>query len=261
MSTELSDSDIARAMVANPRWATRLGWDRFSAAIAKLIGADESNLTQAAFATAVAAWQAKTGVDVDGILGPDSWRAMQRELAPVGSLTGITPADAPPVPNGFGEIIATFGDPRPLMEPDGTITIPNRQIWERQTLMPGELPFPISVLNDQGRQVATAKTFTAHHLLVGVFEAVFREIDRLGLQKSITSWEGIYEFRSIRGHGRLSVHAFGAAVDINSETNQLNTVGNMDPRVIEVFRHFGFLWGGSFHGRKDPMHFQYATGY
>src|SRR6266852_7032513 len=173
MGTDLSDSDTARAMVANPRWAKRLGWERFSAAIAKLIGPEGTDFTQAAFATAVAAWQSKNAVDVDGILGPDSWGVMERELAPVGSLTGITPADAPPVPDGFDEIIGIFGDPRPLMEPDGTITKPNLDIWERRTLMPGELPFAIPVLNDDGKQVGTAKTFTAHRRLVGVFKAVF----------------------------------------------------------------------------------------
>jgi len=261
MSTELSDSDVARAMIANTRWGQRLGWDRFSAAIAKFIGAEEANSTQAPFASAVAAWQARNSVEVDGILGPDSWKVMERQLAPAGSLTGIMPANAPRVPSGFDEIIATFGDPQPLMEPDGTITKPNLEVWERKTLMTGELPFAISVLNDNGTQIDTVKTFTAHRLLTPVFEAVFREIERQGLQKSITSWEGIYAFRSIRGHHRLSLHAFGAALDINSLTNQLNTVGDMDPRVIEIFRHFGFLWGGDFHGRKDPMHFQYATGY
>ncbi len=261
MSAELSDSEVAQAMVANQRWARRLGWDRFAPAVAKLISAETSDYSQAAFAVAAAAWQEQNALDADGILGPISWRLMERALAPAGSLTGITPANAPPVPNGFAEVIATFGDPRPLLEPDGTITPESRQIWERQILMPGELPFSIPLLNDDGEQVGSVKHFTAHRLLVGVFEAVFNEIDRLGLQASITSWEGIYNFRSVRGQHRISLHAFGAALDINSLTNQLNTAGDMDPRVIEVFRHFGFLWGGDFHGRKDPMHFQYATGY
>jgi hypothetical protein len=35
----------------------------------------------------------------------------------------------------------------------------------------------------------------------------------------------------------------------------------MNPDVVAVFRHFGFRRGGDFGGRKEPMHFQYATGY
>jgi hypothetical protein len=35
----------------------------------------------------------------------------------------------------------------------------------------------------------------------------------------------------------------------------------MNLQVVAVFEHFGFLWGGDFRGRPDPMHFQYATGY
>ena len=34
----------------------------------------------------------------------------------------------------------------------------------------------------------------------------------------------------------------------------------MDPRIVDVFEHFGFFWGGRFGGLVDPMHFQYATG-
>jgi hypothetical protein len=57
------------------------------------------------------------------------------------------------------------------------------------------------------------------------------------------------------------LHAFGAAIDLNAAANPLGEQGSMDSRVIEVFEHFGFFWGGRFHGRPDPMHFQYATGY
>jgi hypothetical protein len=51
------------------------------------------------------------------------------------------------------------------------------------------------------------------------------------------------------------------AIDLNPETNALGTAGDMSPRVVQVFRHFGFAWGGDFRRRPDPMHFQYATGH
>lgn len=260
MPRKLSPATLARAIAANPRWAQRLGWQSYTGAIAALTAARSLDAGAPAFALAVASWQARRKLVVDGILGPTSWALMRRELGPPDSPTGIRPPDAPPVPDGFDAIVATFGDPRPLLEPDGTMSDTNRAVWERQTLARGHLPFRIPI-DPANPEAGTAGAFAAHRRLTGVFEAVFQELDRLGLRGAITSWGGIYNFRSIRGVQRLSLHAFGAAVDLNAETNALGTPGDMDPRVIEVFRHFGFFWGGDFHGRPDPMHFQYATGY
>jgi hypothetical protein len=249
---------IAQAMVSNVLWATRIGWDRYVEPIDVLFGLPSGTAsTSAAFARALADWQEGHQLDVDGILGPRTWTALRRVLAPPDSLTGVVPAIAPPVPNGFNDIVATFGDPRPLLEPDGTVSAANLVRWERQILAPCPLPFPLTIGDGGG----VIQSFQCHRLLVGVFEAVFDELDRNGLQGSIKTWDGTFAFRVIRGDTHLSVHAFGAAIDVNAATNPLGGRGDMSPDVVAVFRHFGFLWGGDFHGRKDPMHFQYATGY
>jgi hypothetical protein len=60
------------------------------------------------------------------------------------------------------------------------------------------------------------------------------------------------------------------AVDINPQANPLVTLKNQgDPfrydmpnAFIAAFRDNGWVWGGDFKGlTKDPMHFQYASGY
>lgn len=256
---QLTNAQVAQAMVANGRWAGRLGWDRYVDAIDVLLGAPQGTAaTSAPFAAALSAWQASHQVDVDGILGPQTWAALRRALAPPDSPTGVVPATLPPVPNGFNEIIATFGDPRPLLEPNGTITPMNLDRWERQILALCPLPFALAVGDGGGE---TIRSFHCHQLLVGVFEAVFDELDRRNLRGAIRTWDGTFAFRAIRGDTHLSVHAFGAAIDLNAKTNPLGGPGDMSPDVVAVFQHFGFLWGGNFHGRKDPMHFQYATGY
>jgi hypothetical protein len=185
----------------------------------------------------------------------------QAALAPEDSLTGIMPADAPGVPFGWEEVVTTFGDPTPLLSRDGTLSKEHEMLWQRRTLAAGTLPFPVPL--DMHKPDGQMKTkFHAHRRLVSTFEAVFREIHRLGLQSEIMSWGGTYNFRPIRGTKRaLSLHAFGAAIDLNAETNKLGAEGDMSPGVIEVFRHFGFVWGGDFGSRPDPMHFQYAKGY
>lgn len=73
-------------------------------------------------------------------------------------------------------------------------------------------------------------------------------------------WGGAYNYRPIRGSSRLSCHAFGAAIDIAPDTNGMNThhLSNMPPEVVQMFKARGWYWGGDFHSRQDPMHFQAA---
>ena len=168
--------------------------------------------------------------------------------------------DAPPVPDGFDQIVRVLGDPRPLLSADGTLSATNRARWEEQTLARGTLPFPIP-LDARNPAAGVKRTFYAHRKLVPTFERIFGEIDRLGLRGAITSWDGLYDFRPVRGTTRrLSLHAFGAALDLNAAGNALGEAGDMPATLIEIFEHFGFYWGGRFRGRRDPMHFQYAIG-
>jgi hypothetical protein len=252
---QLSNDGLAAAMLANARWAERLGWNAYLSAIAVAIGTADQDAGGRDFALAVAGWQASHQLSSDGVLGPVTWSAMQAALSPADSLTGLVPADAPDVPSGYAAVVSTFGDPRPLLAPDQlSITPENELIWRQQILAMGTLQFDMPGM--------TRPRFASHRLLVPVFEAVFREVQRLGLTGSIKSFDGTYNFRVKRGlPGQLSAHAFGIAVDLNAATNPLNGEGDMDPRLVDVFRHFGFFWGGDFHGRTDPMHFQYCTGY
>jgi D-alanyl-D-alanine carboxypeptidase-like protein/putative peptidoglycan binding protein len=259
--TLLSTQKCARAMLANVRWADRLGWAASGDALAMFLGAAPwEGPGTSELAQAVARYQHAQDLDVDGIIGKDTWARLTVDLAPEDSETGVVPAGVPPAPDGFEEVIALYGDPRPLIGPDGGLDEDNSALWQRQILGRGKLPFPIPL--DPRNPAKVKSTFYAHRKLVGLFEAVFQEIARLGLQRQIHSWGGIYNFRPIRGTSkRLSLHAFGAAIDLNSETNQLGKEGDMNDAVVEIFRHFGFLWGGDFRTRPDPMHFQYATGY
>jgi hypothetical protein len=259
-SVVLEADRLARAMVANVRWAARLGWDRYGEALAILFGCPWAGPGDAQWAHATATWQRMHDLSVDGIIGKDTWKALSKALAPDDSFSGVVPPDAPPVPEGFEGVLATFGDPRPLLNADGLLSEDNDVRWQRQTLASAVLPFPIPHSSkDPGAGIK--KRFSAHRKLVTTFVAVFTEIDRLGLRDHIQSWGGIYNFRPIRGAKNISLHAFGAAIDLNSETNPLGGEGTMNAGIVEIFEHFGFFWGGNFRTRPDPMHFQYAVGY
>lgn len=79
---------------------------------------------------------------------------------------------------------------------------------------------------------------------------------------------GVYNCRAIAGTQRLSVHAYGAAIDINVghadywRWNKPDASGAYPYRnripweIVEIFEAHGFIWGGKWH-HYDTMHFEY----
>ena len=158
-------------------------------------------------------------------------------------------------PHGLDQIIATFGDIFAYTTADHTLD----PRWQSEFLNRVPLPFPITLSWDHAH---SASTITCHKLLANAFTTVFDRIQSSGLQSKITSFAGCFSFRPQRTGTRLSTHAWGIAIDLNPETNEQGTDGNMDPELISIFCNAGFEWGGDWQGRsRDPMHFQFCTGY
>jgi len=76
---------------------------------------------------------------------------------------------------------------------------------------------------------------------------------------------GTFAWRAIAGTERLSMHSFGAAIDLNAKRNgywRWNTGDPLaqrlafPPEVAEVFERHGFVWGGKW-AEYDIMHFEY----
>ena len=85
------------------------------------------------------------------------------------------------------------------------------------------------------------------------------EVVRAGLQGGLGRYGGCYAPRLIRGGdsgGALSRHSFGIAVDVNIRNNSYGGRVSMDPRIVDIFRRWGFAWGGTWI-RADGMHFEY----
>ncbi len=79
--------------------------------------------------------------------------------------------------------------------------------------------------------------------------------------RDIGCWNPRYK-RTVRGD--ISVHAWGLAIDCNKDTNPLaaKLITDMPPLFVDAFTREGFTWGGAFKGpTKDPMHFQWCSGY
>jgi D-alanyl-D-alanine carboxypeptidase len=91
----------------------------------------------------------------------------------------------------------------------------------------------------------------AHRQVLQVFE----DIERLNLLKHIKTCAGSLNFRLRKPtSGALSKlpsnHAFGIAIDLNSDDGSL---GASVAPVAPVFEALGFKWGIAF---NDPMHFE-----
>ena len=79
---------------------------------------------------------------------------------------------------------------------------------------------------------------------------------------------GGHNWRTIAGTKRLSVHSFGAAVDLNikfadywrwagGKPGNVPRYRNKIPQaVVEVFERHGFIWGGKWY-HFDTMHFEF----
>lgn len=157
-------------------------------------------------------------------------------------------------PHGLEGIIDTFGDIRKYIHQDSL-----DPKWQTEFLQRIALPFSLTLSWDHTQ---TVKEMTCHKKLAEVFIDVFDRIQASGLQPKIKTFGGCFSFRQQRTGSKLSTHAWGIAIDLNPETNAQGTAGNMDSDLIAIFKDAGFEWGGDWEGKvRDPMHFQFCSGY
>lgn len=72
---------------------------------------------------------------------------------------------------------------------------------------------------------------------------------------------GSYNVRKIDNSTSWSNHSFGAAIDINENTNPYQSPLKTDmyvPAARAMAKKWGLRWGGDYSGKKDPMHFEFA---
>jgi len=173
--------------------------------------------------------------------------------APPAPAAAVAPALA--VPNGLDQVLATFGNIYNYIRDDGTLD----PRWEAENLTRAALPFSIPFSWEPTTSVTRLQ---CHVKLKDIFPAVFATVRDKGLQPQIRTFGGCYNFRGKRTIDKLSTHCWGIAIDLNTQTNAQGGAGDMPAEVIEIFRAAGFKWGGDWSGKsKDPMHFQYCTGY
>jgi hypothetical protein len=128
---------------------------------------------------------------------------------------------------------------------DGSVTPDPR--WVRSYIRTETMPILGPVTGNKG--------------MLPQLRAALTEVVARGLSGAINPDEfgGCYVPRFIAsnpGNG-LSLHTWGMAVDLNVPGNLRGTTGEMDRRVVAVFKKWGFAWGGDW-SYTDPMHFEMA---
>ena len=127
--------------------------------------------------------------------------------------------------------------------PDGTINPAQR--WVDEYIRTEQVPILGSVTCNKG--------------MLPQLRGALEEIQLSGLASAIhpDEYAGCYYPRYINrdpSYG-LSLHSWGIAVDLNVPGNQRGTAGEMDRRVVAIFKKWGFAWGGDWN-YTDPMHFE-----
>lgn len=100
-------------------------------------------------------------------------------------------------------------------------------------------------------------------------EAVAAEIEKLAptLRRAATPTAGTYACRPVKDTGRLSMHSYGAAIDLDLKysnywlweakgTANIPYRNAMPRQIVDIFERHGFIWGGRWY-HYDTMHFEY----
>lgn len=99
-------------------------------------------------------------------------------------------------------------------------------------------------------------------------KAVSDEIEALppAIRKAAFPIAGVLACRPVADTGKMSMHGYGAAIDLNLEvsdywlwtkkTDPIPYKNRMPQEIVDIFERHGFVWGGKWY-HYDTMHFEY----
>lgn len=136
--------------------------------------------------------------------------------------------------------------------------------WKKEFLTRIKPSYPMVLAWDITKQV---KTITCHKRVAESLNRILQQIaDKFYgkyAESRVNLFGGVYEFRRVSGSAKLSLHAYGAAIDLDPERNGRGRpydggVEMISPVVVDIFRSEGWKWGGDFKN-PDAMHFEATT--
>jgi hypothetical protein len=155
------------------------------------------------------------------------------------------------------ELDAFYGNPR-----GKNLDQPDTQ-WVTENIVRVLPPFPMTYAGRPARTISIHKKCaeSLSRVLFAVWDYSGRKQGILD-QWGASVYGGGFNYRLMRGGTRLSVHSWGAAIDLDPERNGFHdTTPNFanHPAVVKAFEDEGWTWGGRWSGAScDGMHFQAA---
>ncbi|HKH24481.1 MAG TPA: M15 family metallopeptidase, partial [Acidimicrobiales bacterium] len=101
---------------------------------------------------------------------------------------------------------------------------------------------------------------TCHRAIVPALVGALREIENAGLGGLVdqVSYDGCWNPRLVQPGAGVSRHAWGVAFDLGFSSNPTGFESVQDPRIVEVFRRWGFTSGDGWLV-PDAGHFEFVS--
>lgn len=187
------------------------------------------------FSEEIKKMQSKIGVVADGFWGPKSQKACRDYLR------SLMPSPNPWPRSDQNSLSKFYGQP-----------------GDESNLVVVDFPFQTFY---EGKVV---RKFRCHKKVADSLLRILTNINsKYGKNRQIMEeaedFGGVYNFRNKRGSTSLSVHAWGAAIDLDADDNTFRdswpVKADMPLEIMEEFAREGWLSAGAFWG-YDAMHFQ-----
>jgi len=179
--------------------------------------------------------QVRIGATPDGFWGPKSQSLCRAHLRL------LMPKDNPWPASDQASLRAFYGAP-----------------GDESQLVRVELPYPMLYA---GKRVTSTRVHRkCADSLVRVLTAIRGRMEAAPhIRDEAEDFGGVYNFRLKRGGSSYSLHAYGAAIDLDADDNSFRASwpmqSDMPLEIIEEFAREGWISGGAFWG-YDAMHFQ-----
>jgi hypothetical protein len=97
---------------------------------------------------------------------------------------------------------------------------------------------------------------------------VFVDLSSHPKLRNFLTKSSVFNWRTVAGQTNMSVHSFGAAIDINTKNSnywlwaggkkdgEIQYVNRIPIEIVNIFERHGFIWGGRWY-HYDTMHFEY----
>jgi hypothetical protein len=110
------------------------------------------------------------------------------------------------------------------------------------------------------RDVPILGRVTCHRAIVPALAGALREIENGGLGGLVdqVSYDGCWNPRLVQPGAGVSRHAWGVAFDLGFSSNPTGFESVQDPRIVEVFRRWGFTSGDGWLV-PDAGHFEFVS--